>query len=93
MTQEIEQEQKLKLSTSNIISLAAVVITLLGGYINLTVDITKLNQRVASNEKSLENQDKYKGQIDFKLDKIIESVNQIKVDNAEKRLFDAQNNK
>lgn len=78
-------EPKLKLAASNIIALVAVLITILGGYINIKQQQTEFNQRITALEKNDEDQKLDKGKFDFKLDKIIESVNQIKVDMAEQR--------
>jgi uncharacterized protein HemX len=83
--QEQTIEQKLKLSASNIIALVAVLISILGGYINVKSQQTEFNQRITTLEKNDEDQKLDKGKFDFKLDKIIESVNQIKVDMAEQR--------
>ena len=87
MTPEIEQ--KLKLSTSNIIALTAVLITALGGYINVKSTQTEFNQRITSLEKANEDNKAGFSKFDFKLDKISESLNQLKVDMAGQRVADA----
>jgi hypothetical protein len=85
-----ELEQKLKLSTSNIIALAAVLLSMIGGYINLTSSISKIDQRVTYLEKADEDKKAGFAKFDFKLDKISESINQLKVDMAGQRIKDAE---
>jgi Tfp pilus assembly protein PilN len=77
-----EIEQRLKLSTSNIIALIAVLISFVGGYVQLTNKISEQAQRLNSLEKTNDDDKDYRGKIEFKLDKLIESTNQIKVDMA-----------
>lgn len=84
MSTTLEPEQRLKLSTSNIIALTAVLISMLGGYVQLTAKISEQNQRINSLEKTNDDDKDYRGKIEFKLDKLIESTNQIKVDMAKK---------
>jgi hypothetical protein len=81
----LENEQRLKLSTSNIIALIAVLLTFIGGYINIKSTQTEFNQRITALEKA---NDETRGfsKFDFKLDKISESLNQLKVDMASKRV-------
>lgn len=88
-----EPEQKLKLSASNIFALIAILISMMGGYINLSDKITALSQKVNTNEKAIEGQSGYNGKIDFKLDKIIETINEIKVENAEQRILKSERKK
>lgn len=80
-----EQEQKLKLSTSNIIALVAILITAIGGYINIKSTQTEYNQRITTLEKDKDERKADFGKFDFKLDKISESLNQLKVDMAGQR--------
>lgn len=87
-----EPEQKLKLSTSNIIALAAVLLSVIGGYITLISSISKLDQRVVYLEKADEDKKANFSKLDFKLDKITESLNQLKVDIAGQRIEDAEKN-
>lgn len=87
-----EPEQKLKLSTSNIIALTAVLITILGGYINIKSTQTEFNQRITSLEKANEDNKAGFAKFDFKLDKISESLNQLKVDMAGQRVVEAEKN-
>ncbi len=77
-----EIEQRLKLSTSNIIALMAVLISFVGGYVQLTTKISEQAQRLNSLEKTNDDDKDYRCKIEFKLDKLIESTNQIKVDMA-----------
>lgn len=84
MNEEIEQ--KLKLSTSNIIALTAVLITALGGYINVKSTQSEFNQRITALEKANEDNKAGFSKFDFKLDKISESLNQLKVDMAGQRI-------
>jgi len=88
-----EIEQKLKLSTSNIIALCAVLITTLGGYINIKSTQTEYNQRITTLEKANEDNKAGFSKFDFKLDKISESLNQLKVDMAGQRALEAEKNK
>lgn len=81
-----EPEQRLKLSTSNIIALIAVLITALGGYINVKSTQTEFNQRITSLEKANEDNKAGFSKFDFKLDRISESLNQLKVDMAGQRV-------
>ena len=86
-----ENEQRLKLSTSNIIALVAVLISILGAYINIKSTQTEFNQRITSLEKANEDNKAGFGKFDFKLDKISESLNQLKVDMAGQRVLDQEN--
>lgn len=88
-----DSEQKLKLSTSNIIALAAVLLSVIGGYITLISSISKLDQRVVYLEKADEDKKANFSKLDFKLDKITESLNQLKVDIAGQRVEDAKQHK
>lgn len=88
-----DNEQKLKLSTSNIIALAAVLLSVIGGYITLISSISKLDQRVVYLEKADEDKKANFSKLDFKLDKITESLNQLKVDIAGQRVEDAKQHK
>lgn len=85
-----EQEQKLKLSTSNIIALVAVLITAIGGYINIKSTQTEYNQRITTLEKDKDERKADFGKFDFKLDKISESLNQLKVDMAGQRSSESE---
>jgi hypothetical protein len=49
---DIENEQRLKLSTSNIIALTA-VLTFIGGYINIKSTQTEFNQRITALERQM----------------------------------------
>lgn len=86
----IENEQKLKLSTSNIIALVAVLLSVIGGYINIKSTQTEHNQRITALEKANEDDKANFGKFDFKLDKISESLNQLKVDMAGQRSSEAE---
>lgn len=86
----IENEQKLKLSTSNIIALVAVLLTVIGGYINIKSTQTEFNQRITTLEKANEDNKAGFTKFDFKLDKISESLNQLKVDMAGQRASEAE---
>ena len=90
-----EEEQRLKLSTSNIIALIAVLLTMIGGYINIKSTQTEFRNRITTLEKANEDNKAGFTKFDFKLDKISESLNQLKVDMAGQRVLDAQkdNNK
>lgn len=91
--QSSESEQKLKLSTSNIIALVAVLLTAIGGYINIKSTQTEYNQRITTLEKANEDSKAGFSKFDFKLDKISESLNQLKVDMAGERVVNAQKNR
>jgi len=78
----VDSEQKLKFSVSNIISFAAILLTMVAGYITLTNQIAEQRQRINNLEKTNDENRDYRVKVDAKLDKIIESVNQIKVDVA-----------
>jgi hypothetical protein len=86
----LENEQRLKLST--IIALTAVLLTFIGGYIN--IKSTQTEFRIIT---ALERQKSMKlggfSKFDFKLDKISESLNQLKVDMASKRVDETKNNR
>jgi hypothetical protein len=49
----LENEQRLKLSTSNIIALTAVLLTFIGGYINIKSTQTEFNQRITALERQM----------------------------------------
>lgn len=85
-----ENEQKLKLSTSNIIALIAVLISLGSGYIAVVSKLSELSQRINSLEKKDEDNKGGFVKFDLKLDKISESLNQLKVDMAGQRVIDAE---
>lgn len=85
-----EIEQKLKLSTSNIIALVAVLLTVIGGYINVKSTQTEYNQRITTLEKANEDSKAGFSKFDFKLDKISESLNQLKVDMAGERVVNEE---
>jgi len=78
-----DEDQKLKLSTSNVISIVAIV-----GSIILTY--STLSSRIAVLEKDGTESKEIIGKVEFKLDKIIESTNQIKVDMAGDRVRNAE---
>lgn len=78
-----EAEQKLKLSASNIISIVA----MLGSMI---VTYSTLSSRIAVLEKDASEKKELNLKFELKLDKIIESTNQIKVDMAGQRIKDAE---
>lgn len=88
MNEEIEQ--KLKLSTSNIIALVAVLLTVIGGYINIKSTQSEHNQRLTALEKANDDTKAGFSKFDFKLDKISESLNQLKVDMAGQRTEDSE---
>lgn len=84
MSTNLEPEQKLKLSYQNILSLVTILIAVATGY-------NAISSRVAVLEKqSEENTERY-GKFEFKLDKIYESTNQIKVDIAGYKVIEAEN--
>ena len=87
---ELENEQRLKLSTSNIIALVAVLLTLIGGYINIKSTQTEFRNRITTLEKANEDNKAGFAKFDFKLDKISESLNQLKVDMAGRRVLEAE---
>ena len=86
-----ENEQRLKLSTSNIIALVAVLISLGSGYIAVISKLSELGQRITSLEKKDEDNKSGFTKFDLKLDRINESLNQLKVDMAGQRVLDAEN--
>lgn len=86
----VESEQKLKLSTSNIIALVAVLLSMIGGYINIKSTQTEDSQRITALEKNNEDDKKGLDKFDFKLDRISESLNQLKVDMAGQRALEAE---
>lgn len=88
-----EPEQKLKLSSANIISLIAVLMTIGTVFISINSKITEITQRVYTLEKANEDNKSGFSKFDFKLDKINESLNQLKVDMAGQRIKDEENNR
>jgi hypothetical protein len=90
MSGTIEHEQKLKLSSANIISLIAVLMTLATGYINLTSRISEQSQRLNALEKANDETKSGFNKFDIKLDNINQSLNQIKVDFAGQRIMQAE---
>jgi len=85
-----ENEQKLKLSTSNIIALVAVLLTMIGAYIDIKSSQSETKQRLTALEKDKEETKDGFSKFDFKLDKISESLNQLKVDMAGERVLNAE---
>lgn len=81
--QENEDNQKPKLSLTNAIALAIAFGGIISGYIELKSDINDL-------KKESKDYNEYRTKVDLKLDKIIDNVTQIRVDNAEQRVLDAQ---
>jgi hypothetical protein len=79
-------EQKVKLSPSNIIALIAVVITVFGGLFDVRSRQTEFNQRILNLEQANSEGKSEKEKLNVKLDRIIESINQIKVDIAGQRV-------
>lgn len=88
-----EPEQKLKLSSANIISFIAVLMTIGTVFISINSKITEITQRVYTLEKANEDNKSGFSKFDFKLDKINESLNQLKVDMAGQRIKDEENNR
>lgn len=85
-----ESEQKLKLSTSNIIALVAVLISFGSGYVAIISKMSELGQRITVLEKSDDNTKNGFSKFDLKLDKISESLNQLKVDMAGERIKNSE---
>ena len=85
-----EIEQRLKLSTSNIIGLAGFIAVIFGGFINIKQTQTEYNQRITTLEKSRDEDKNDKEKFNLKLDKIIDNVTQIRLDNANQRVIDAE---
>lgn len=85
------ENQTLKLSINQLFTaFCGVIITVVGCYIEIKVSQSIQNERIYNNEKSILKQEDYKAKVDFKLDKIIETMNQIKIDNANQRVMDAE---
>lgn len=87
---EIETEQKWKLSTSNIIALGSFLFVLIGGFTSIKYTQAEFNQRITTLEKANEESKTGFSKFDFKLDKINESLNQLKVDMAGQRVEAAE---
>jgi len=90
LTQMQEMEQKLKLSVGNIIAIAAFLTTLIGAYINIKSTLADYNQRLVTLEKNNEEMKDNFEKFNLKLDKIIENVTRIQLDNANQRVIDAE---
>lgn len=90
MSEYKEPEQKLKLSHANIIALVGLLMTFVVGYVNIKSTQTEYNQRITALEKANDDNKSGFSKFDFKLDKINESLNQLKVDMASQRVLDAE---
>lgn len=90
----MQETPTLKLSVNQLFSaFCGMLIVVIGCYIEIKVSSSKQDERITNNEKSLNRQEDYKAKVDFKLDKIIETMNQIKLDNANQRVLDAEKKK
>lgn len=89
----MQDNQSLKLSVNQLFSaFCGMIVVVVGCYIEIKVSSSKQDERITNNEKLLNRQEDYKAKVDFKLDKIIETMNQIKLDNANQRVLDAEKN-
>lgn len=88
-----EIEQKLKLSIGNIIAIGAFLISVLGGFIQIQTKLSEHEQKLIELDKSREDNKNDKEKFNLKLDKIIETVTQIRLDYANQRVVDAENKK
>lgn len=85
------ENQTLKLSINQLFTaFCGLIVTVVACYIEIKVSESKQDEKIFNNEKSISKQEDYKAKVDFKLDKIIETMNQIKIDNANQRVMDAE---
>ena len=63
---------------------------MIGGFINIKSTQSEYNQRITALEKANDDNKAGFAKFDFKLDKITESLKQLKVDMASRRVSDAE---
>ncbi|MCG9792471.1 hypothetical protein [Flavobacterium algicola] len=87
----MEDNPTVKLSVNQLFSsFCGLLVLVIGCYIEIKISSSNQNERITNNEKKIDKQEDYKAKIDFKLDKIIETITQIKIDNANQRVLDAE---
>lgn len=85
------ENQTLKLSINQLFTaFCGLIVTVVACYIEIKVSESKQDERIYNNERNILKQEDYKAKVDFKLDKIIETMTQIKLDNANQRVEDAE---
>ena len=85
------ENQTLKLSINQLFTaFCGLIVTVVACYIEIKVSESKQDERIYNNERNILKQEEYKAKVDFKLDKIIETMTQIKLDNANQRVEDAE---
>lgn len=86
-----ELEQKLKISYGNIIAMLALAVSVFGGFVNIKATQAEDRQRITSLEKSKDEMQTNYEKVNLKLDKIMETVSQIRLESANQRVKDLEN--
>lgn len=84
-------EQKLKISYGNVIAMLALAVSIFGGFVNIKSTQAEDRQRIAALEKSKEELQVNYDKVNLKLDKIMETVSQIRLESANQRVKDLEN--
>lgn len=86
-----ELEQRLKISHGNIIAMIALAVSLVGGFVNVKATQAEDRQRITALEKSKDEIQANYEKVNLKLDKIMETVSQIRLESANQRVKDLEN--
>mgnify|MGYP003478463600 CR=1 FL=1 len=86
-----ELEQKLKISYGNIIAVVTLSVSIFGGFVNIKATQAEDRQRITSLEKSKDEMQTNYEKVNLKLDKIMETVSQIRLESANQRVKDLEN--
>ena len=86
-----ELEQKLKISYGNVIAMIALAISVFGAFVNIKATQAEDRQRIAVLEKSKDEMQTNYEKVNLKLDKIMETVSQIRLESANQRVKDLEN--
>lgn len=86
-----ELEQKLKISYGNIIAMIALSVSIFGAFVNIKATQAEDRQRIVVLEKSKDEMQTNYEKVNLKLDKIMETVSQIRLESANQRVKDLEN--
>ena len=86
-----ELEQKLKISYGNIIAMIALSISVFGAFVNIKAAQAEDRQRIVILEKNKDEMQTNYEKVILKLDKIMETASQIRLESANQRVKDLEN--
>lgn len=86
-----ELEQKLKISYGNIIAMIALSISVFGAFVNIKATQAEDRQRIVILEKNKDEMQTNYEKVILKLDKIMETTSQIRLESANQRVKDLEN--